>query len=268
MPFSQADLGDDVAGRAGLESGDRNDAGVERIDISRSDRLQGEHDLRPGDDRIDALMRHRRMAALAFDRDRDLVGGGHQRPFAQHEGSDRQQRPIVHAVDLLDAELVHQPVLDHRPRARAALFGGLEDDDGIAGEVAGLSQAPRRAEQHRRMPVVAAGVHFARILGAIGEVGRLLDRQRVHVRAQPDRARARALGAADDADDAGSADRRLDLVAAESSEAVGDISSRALDVVQELRVLMDVATPGLSVLNEVLDGGGDRHRKRAPCKFH
>ena len=123
----------------------------------------------------------------------------------------------MHAVDLLDAEPVHQSVVDHRHRARAALFGRLEDDDGVAGEIAGLGQAPRRAEQHRGMPIVTAGVHFARDPGAIGEVGRLLDRQRVHVGAESDRARASALGAANDADHASAADGGLDLVAAEGA---------------------------------------------------
>ena len=184
VPLSQAVLRDDVVGRASLEAGDRDDARIERIDIARRDGLQGGHDLRPHDDRIDALMRHRPMAALAFDRDRDLVGRRHQRALAKAEGADRRARPIVHAVDLLDAELIHQPVIDHRHRARAALLGGLEDDDRVAGEVAGLREAPRRAEQHRGMPVMAAGVHLAGGLGAIGEVGLFLDRQRVHVRAQ------------------------------------------------------------------------------------
>ena len=137
---------------------------VERIDAARGDGLQGEHDLGADDHRIDAVMRHRRMAALTFDGDRDLVGGGHQGSLAQHELPDRHPRPIVHAVDLLDAEPVHQSVVDHRHRACAALFSRLEDDDGVAGKVAGLSQTPRGAEQHRRMAVVTAGVHFAGIL--------------------------------------------------------------------------------------------------------
>ena len=188
---------------------------------------------------IDALMRQRPVAALAFDRDRDLIGRRHHRALAEAEGADRRAGPVVHAVDLLDAELIHQSVVDHRHRARAALLGGLEDDDGVAGEVAGLRKALRRAEQHRGMPVVAASVHLARDLGAIGEVGLLFDRQRVHIRAEPDRTRTRSLGAVDDADHAGAADRRFDLVAAEGAKPLSDKLGGLLDVVHEFGVLMD-----------------------------
>ena len=92
----------------------------------------------------------------------------------------------MHAVDLLDAETVHQPVLDHRGGARAALFGRLEDHDRIAGEIPGLGEIARRAEQHRGVAVMAAGVHLAGRLGGVRQIGLLLDRQRVHVGAQPD----------------------------------------------------------------------------------
>ena len=95
-------------------------------------------------------------------------------------------RTIMHAIDLLDAEAVHQPVLDHRSGAGAALFRRLEDHDRVAGEIPGLGEVTRRAEQHRGMAVMAAGVHLARGLGGVRQVGRFLDRQRIHVGAQPD----------------------------------------------------------------------------------
>ena len=205
------------------------------------------------------------MAALAFDRDRDLIGRGHQRALAKSERTDRRARPIVHAIDLVDAKLVQKTVIDHRHRARAALLGGLEDDDSVAGEVACLSKALRRAEQHRGMPVMAAGVHLAGSLGAIGEVGLFLDRQRVHVRAQSDRTRPRSLGATNDADHAGAADGRFDLVAAKGPKAVRDEFRGLLDVVHDLGILMEFSPPGSNFGNEVVDGGADRHR-RDPCE--
>ena len=265
VPLSQADWGMMLLAVAGLEARDRDDAGIERIDIARGDGLQGDHDLRADDHRVDALMRHRPVAALAFDGDGDFIGRRHDRALAQPERADRKRRHVVHAVDFLDAELVHEPVVDHRHGARAALFGGLKDDDGVAGEVAGLRQALRRAEQHRGMAVMAAGVHLAGGFGPIGEIGLFLDRQRVHVGPQADRARARSLRAANDADHAGAADRSPHLVAAEGAKPVGDELGGGVDVVKELGVLVDFPSPGLSVGNETVDGGGDRHWG-VPCK--
>ena len=114
----------------------------------------------------------------------------------------------MHAVDLVDGEAVHQPVLDHRGCSRAALLRGLKDHDRVAREIARLRQITGGAEQHRGMPVMAAGVHQALCLGGVSEVGRLLDRQRIHVGAKPDHpdiGLARGLAALDDADDAGAA---------------------------------------------------------------
>jgi hypothetical protein len=44
----------------------------------------------------------------------------------------------------------------------AALLGRLEDHDRGAGEVARLGEVARAPEQHRGVPVMAAGVHLAR----------------------------------------------------------------------------------------------------------
>ena len=135
------------------------------------------------------------------------------------------------------------PVVDHRLAAGAALLGGLEDDDGRAVEVARLAQILGGAEQHGRVPVVAAGVHLARRLGGVGQAGRLRHRQRIHVGAHADHLAGAALAALDDADHAGPADARHHLVAAEGLELVGDHAGGAMHLVEDLGVLMDVAAP-------------------------
>ena len=84
-----------------------------------------------------------------------------------------EARHVVQAVDLLDAEALHQPVLDHLAAAAAAFLGRLEDDDGGAVEVPGLGEVLRGAEQHRGVAVVAAGVHRAGGGRGVGEAGRL-----------------------------------------------------------------------------------------------
>ena len=98
----------------------------------------------------------------------------------------------MHAEHLLGREALEQALLDHHPAARLHLLGGLEDEVDGAGEVAGLGEVARGAEQHRGVAVVAAGVHPARVPRGVGQAGRLLDRQRVHVGAQADRAAAGA----------------------------------------------------------------------------
>ena len=100
---------------------------------------------------------------------------------------------VVHAVDLLDAEALHHAVLDHRAAAAAAFLGRLEDDHGGAVEIARLGEVLRGAQQHGGVAVMAAGVHLAGRLGGVGQAGRLVDRQRVHVGAQADHLAARCL---------------------------------------------------------------------------
>ena len=165
-------------------------------------------DLRAHQHGVDGDVRTRRVPAATFDFDGDAVGGCHQRARPQRELAHRKTRIIVHPVDFLDAEAVHQAVLNHGSAAAAALLGRLEDHDRGAGEVARLGEIMRGTEQHRGMAVVAAGVHLARRRRLVGQSGRFLDRQRIHIGAQPDRlhvTRACGLAALDDADNAGAA---------------------------------------------------------------
>ena len=170
----------------------------------------------------------------------------------------------MQGVDFLDGEVVHQPVVDHRLGAAAAFFGRLEDDDRRAGEVAGGGEIARRAEQDRGMAVVAAGVHAAGNGRAIGQVGRLLDRQRVHVGAQADRASACALAALDDADDSAATDAGANFVAAEFAQPLGDEGRGLIEVVEKLGMGVEMAAPALRVGNELGDGGVYGHERRTP----
>ena len=174
---------------------------------------------------------------------------------------------VMHAVDLLDAETVHQPVLDHRGGTRAALFGRLEDHDRVAGEIPGFGEITGRTQQHRGMAVMAAGVHQARRLGGIRQVGFLLDRQRVHVGAQPDHldvALAGRLLALDDADDAGLAEPGGDLVAAELPQAIRHECCSAVHFIQQFGIFMDIAAPGLNIGLQIGDAVDDGHRISQP----
>jgi len=112
--------------------------------------------------------------------------------------------------------------------------------------------------------VVAAGMHPAGNGGAVGQVGRFGDRQRVHVGAQADRASVRALAAFDDADDAAAADAGANLVAAEFAQPLGDEGGGLIEIVEQFGIGVEMAAPALRVGNECGDGGIYGHERRAP----
>ena len=164
----------------------------------------------------------------------------------------------MHAVDFLDAEALHHAVLDHGKAAAAAFFRRLEHHDRRPGEVARLGEVLGRAQQHRRMPVMAAGVHLARHGGLIRQAGFLDDGQRVHVGAKSHHLRPR-LVAPDDPDHAGPANARHHLVTAKGFQFVGHQRRRPVNVVLQLRVGMDVVPPAGDFPVQVGDAVDNRH---------
>ncbi len=255
---------------AGVEAADRQHGRFQRVDAARDDGLQGDHQLRAGEQRIDALVRHRRMRALALDLDHQLVHGRHQRSRTNREAAQRNAGNVVHAVDLIDGETIHQAILDHRRRAGAALFRRLEDDDGVTGEIAGLGEITRRTQQHRGVAVVAAGMHLARRFRLVRQIGVFLDRQRVHIGAQADRLRAAArsrLAALDHADHTGLPEPGHDLIATELPEPVGDKSGGPMHIIQQFGMGMQIPAPGHDVgleFGDTIDDGHNNLPKTAP----
>ena len=75
-------------------------------------------------------------------------------------------------------------------RARPAFLGRLKDEHDRAVELAVFGEVLRRAQQHRGMAVVSAGVHSSFVLRAMFERVEFVDGQRVHVGTQADGARA------------------------------------------------------------------------------
>jgi hypothetical protein len=120
----------------------------------------------------------------------------------------------------------------------------------------------RGSEQHRRMAVMAAGMHPPVMARAISEFVRFLDRQGIEIGAQADRARAVAL--LQPTDHAGLADAAMHF-AAEGGELFCNESRRALLLEAELRMSMDVMPPideAVVILRNPLD---DHHD--APALF-
>jgi hypothetical protein len=131
------------------------------------------------------------------------------------------------------------------PAAAPAFLGRLEDQHGRAGKTAGLRKVFRGTEQHRGVPVVAAGVHLAGRGRAVGKVRPLRDRQGVHVGPQSDHPGPcpGRLAPANDADDAGPADARHHLVAPEGFQLFDNACCGAVNIEQQFRVSVEIAAP-------------------------
>ena len=145
--------------------------------------LQRPDELRRARDRVHGGVGEPGMPAAPGDRDLEEVRRRH--PVTGH-GRDlpvRQRRPQMAAVDEVHA--LHHARVDQLPRpAGRELLAVLEDEPHLARGHAAGHQLGRRAEQHRRVPVVPARVHRARPLGRELDAALLGDRQRVDVRAQ------------------------------------------------------------------------------------
>ena len=111
----------------------------------------------------------------------------------------------MQAIDLVTGKSLEEPIGQHGARSAQSFLGGLEDEDGRAGEVARLGEIAGRPEENRGVPVMPAGMALARVHRGPGRSRLFLDRQGVHVGAQAYPAIAFAL-ALELADDARSAD--------------------------------------------------------------
>ncbi|MNS96670.1 hypothetical protein D3C72_1309820 [compost metagenome] len=136
----------------------------------------------------------------------------------------------MHAVDLVDAETLHQAVLDHGKRAGTSFFRRLEDDGDGAGEVAGLGEIFGRAKQHGRVAIMAAGMHGARGFGGPGLAGFLQNWESVHIRAKADGAIARKI-APDDADHTCATETGHDFVNAERFQLLRNEGCGVVDII-------------------------------------
>ena len=105
---------------------------------------------------------------------------------------------------------VEEALGDHRFGTARALLARLEHEDHVAGEVvAGRAEQLGRADEHRHVQIVAAGVHRTRHRGRVLQARLLLHRQRIHVAAQQHRAARPA--AAQHGDDRGQVAAGRDL---------------------------------------------------------
>ena len=160
--------------------------------------------------------------------------------------AERHIRRVVDAVNLPDPEPVHDAFLHHDLTAAAILFCRLEDQRHLPGKPPGFGQILRRAQKHRHMPVMPAGMHLARYLAGIGRAGQLFDRQGVHVGTQADH-RPLALPL-DDRHDPGLGDAGVNLVHTEFAQAIHDEGRRLMALEGQFRVFVQMPPPTLHFL--------------------
>ena len=175
-----------VSGVARMDRPDGHDCSLSRIDIPRHDGLKRDDKVAGDHHGVDGLVGARGMAADALmvilavsaeaiigpERRRMLPSGAPGwlcRPKIASKGK-RSNRP--------SAIIAWAPL-------NFGLFGRLEDRrDGA--EAAGAGKILGRAQQHRRMSVMAAGMHLAENLACIGQPGFFRDRKSIHVGADGD----------------------------------------------------------------------------------
>ena len=166
-----------------------------------------------------------------------------RRPRAQREHARGQRGDVLAQHDVRAAEPVVEPVVDHRPGARAELLGGLEHREQRAGPgVPRRRQLRGGADQAADVHVVAAGVGDRDVVpvavdaaGRAGvlQAGVLQHRQGVHVGPE----QGGGPGAvAQHADDAGAADALGGLEARRPQPLGGDPGGAGL-LERQLRVL-------------------------------
>ena len=179
-------FGQDIVGRAGVDAGDRQDdrVGGDRS-APRNLGLECEDDFGGDRDRVERIVGHRRVTALADDSGAQRIGRSEHRPGTAGDGAAGQIGPDVEREGGVRRGIVEHPLRDHLARAVMPLLPRLEHEQDAARErVAAGRKYSRSGGKHGRMAVVAAGVH--RAFGPAGEIepGRLADRKRVHVAAK------------------------------------------------------------------------------------
>lgn len=243
-------VGDDVECLAAMDLGDADHRRLARVDVARHNGLQGEHQMAGRNQCVDPLLRHRGMAPLPADGDLEGAGAGHHRPRQHGQFADRQTRPVVQAEDGVHRETIKESVADHHVGPAIGLLGRLENEMDASLDIERvtiLRHEPRGAEQHRRVAVVATGVHSPRPCRAMGKGVLFRQWQGVHVRPQADG--ASPLSLAQDADNAGSRQTTMDFESTGGEFTSNDVRGTAF-LERQFRMGMQVTANGYEPVNE------------------
>ena len=179
-------VGDLILRFAGREGAGGDHGGLQRVDVAGHDGVERDDEVGDALHRVGGEMRHGGVAGFALHCDGEITGGGHHGAVMDHDGAGFQARPVMVAEHALAGELLEQAVLHHGGGAAETFLGRLEDQVDRAGPAGIIQQEFGRTKEGGGVAVMAAGVHLAGVPAGVWQVGRLQDRQRVHVGAQAD----------------------------------------------------------------------------------
>ena len=192
------------------------------IGVSGDNALQSGDALRGHDNRIDCFIGFGRMAAFALHDNFKRIGCGKERTGANGEGSDGSARPIVHAVDFVDAKPFHHAVFAHFEPTTAAFFGWLKDHRHGSIKIAGFGKIFCSPQQHGRVTIMAAGMHHTGGFGGIGQPSGLFYGQRVHIGPQSHDFTLAVGAPFNERHNARTADAGYDFITAKFGKPIGD----------------------------------------------
>ena len=164
--------------------------------LAGDNRLQPEHGRSRHHDRVDAGLRHRSVSASSEHSNLQAVAGGGYDSSARAKYASGPDHHVLSEHNLGFGKTVEKAIVNHRLSALRRLLGRLKHShQRPAPCIPSSCEQGGRADQPGDVHVMTAGVHHghrlpvgsgSRDAARIGQPGRLLDRQRIHVRAQHD----------------------------------------------------------------------------------
>ena len=140
---------------------------------------------------IGRAVRHRAVAADAGERDGGVVRRGHRRRLRAATSRPCGMPGMLCIAKIAShGYLLEQAVVHHAQAPPPPSSAGWKIRFSVPSKRPRRGQVVRRGQQHRGVAVVAAGMHHAGVAARVGQAGGLVDRQRVHVGAQAEAARA------------------------------------------------------------------------------
>jgi hypothetical protein len=176
---------DHIGGLSRIDLRDRNHRGINRLGLARDQALEGLNQVAGNQHRIGAQMGHGGMRTLAPHRDLEFVTGGHHGARIQSKLAHLQPRPVVNGKHCLYWKAIKKPIIYHGLGATTTFFGGLKNKCHAASKIPIHRHRFGGRQQHRRVAIMAAGMHLASVPACMIKGIELRHRQRIHVSPQP-----------------------------------------------------------------------------------